>query len=182
MSLPAPPVEVTAPVAPAEPRIGSELRRRRLERHLTLEQAAAATRIRPRHLESLEAGELTSLPSGDIYVRGYVRAYARFLGLDPEIAVSNLPGREPASPPAGGLLSIGGFSPHPARRLMLTRPVLVGSALLAGSLLFLAYVGHQIDSARIDGNPGPVPAQSVPIASPPPATAPAPAPSAAGRS
>ena len=50
----------------------------------TLADAEAATRIRPRFLELLEAGNFAALPGGDMQARGYLRIYARYLGLSPD--------------------------------------------------------------------------------------------------
>jgi len=77
-------VTPTAPnPAPIAVRSGADLRaaRERLGRSLT--DIAAALRIRLSHLEALEEGHITLLP-GNAYAMGYVRAYARVLGLDAE--------------------------------------------------------------------------------------------------
>jgi cytoskeletal protein RodZ len=62
---------------------GEQLRRAREERGLAIEAVSGATRIAVRHLEALERSELGSLPPGP-FGKGYVRAYAQFLGIDPE--------------------------------------------------------------------------------------------------
>jgi cytoskeleton protein RodZ len=61
--------------------IGQQLRQRREERQLSLEQAAQATHIRQRYLQALEAGDFAALPS-DVQARGFLRAYASYLNLD----------------------------------------------------------------------------------------------------
>lgn len=61
--------------------IGEDLRRRREARGITLEEAQAATKIRGRYLRALEEGEPEAIP-GEVYVKGFLRAYADFLGLD----------------------------------------------------------------------------------------------------
>lgn len=70
----------------ARPRVGVVLRRGREERHQTLEQVAAALRIREVYLEAIEAGAYERLP-GQTYTVGFVRSYANYLGLDAEEAV-----------------------------------------------------------------------------------------------
>jgi len=50
---------------------------------LTLQEIAEATRIPPHHLEALEAGQMASLPAV-VYIRGFIRAYARALEMDEE--------------------------------------------------------------------------------------------------
>lgn len=61
--------------------IGAKLRRRRESRGLTIEQAEAATKIRGRYLEALEAGRPEVIP-GEVFARGFLRSYATYLGLD----------------------------------------------------------------------------------------------------
>lgn len=78
--------------------VGLQLRQRREERLLTLEQAAAATRIRPHYLRSLEAGDLAAIPSM-AQARGFLRAYADFLGIDSDTLLAELDGKPASSPP-----------------------------------------------------------------------------------
>lgn len=64
-------------------RIGSDLRRARERRETSLEQVETATRIRVRFLRAIEEEDWDALPGG-VYTRGFIRTYARFLGLDGE--------------------------------------------------------------------------------------------------
>ncbi|NCQ59643.1 MAG: helix-turn-helix domain-containing protein [Myxococcales bacterium] len=52
-------------------------------RQISLEEVAQVTRIPLSSLRRLEAGELEALP-GEVFVRGFLRSYARALDLDPE--------------------------------------------------------------------------------------------------
>lgn len=61
--------------------LGEKLRKLRGELHVPLTEVARSTRIRVKYLESLENGEYEKLPA-DVYVRGFLRNYARFLGVD----------------------------------------------------------------------------------------------------
>ncbi len=67
---------------------GERLRREREMRNITLEEIAAATRIGTRSLQALEKEEFKKLPGG-IFNKGFVRAYAKFLGINEEQAVSD---------------------------------------------------------------------------------------------
>ncbi len=67
--------------------IGSELRAARESRELTLDQAERQTRIRAHYLEALEQGNYSALPSA-VQGRGFLRNYARFLGLDGDVFVA----------------------------------------------------------------------------------------------
>jgi cytoskeleton protein RodZ len=62
---------------------GERLKRERELREVTLDEITSATRIGPRFLEALENEEWEKLPGG-VFNRGFVRAVARYLGLDEE--------------------------------------------------------------------------------------------------
>lgn len=61
--------------------IGAELRRRREELGLSLEEVRSMTKIRMDYLEALEEGRPEAIP-GDVFVKGFLRAYAGAVGLD----------------------------------------------------------------------------------------------------
>src|SRR5579864_8727850 len=61
--------------------IGAALSEARRGLGLSLEQISETTRVRVRHLEALESGQIDQLPSRPFTI-GYVRAYAKALGLD----------------------------------------------------------------------------------------------------
>ena len=67
---------------------GDRLQRERELRGITLEEIAEATKIGTRSLRALEEQEFDKLPGG-IFNKGFVRAYARYLGLDEEQAVAD---------------------------------------------------------------------------------------------
>jgi flagellar biosynthesis protein FlhG len=60
---------------------GARLRRARMVRGLEIEDVATATKINPAYLRFLEDERFDDLPAV-VYVRGFVAAYARHLGLD----------------------------------------------------------------------------------------------------
>ena len=72
--------------------IGATLREARERRQLTYEQVEAEIKIRAKYLRSLEEEEFDSLPSGT-YVRGFLRAYASYLGLDGRLFVDEYASR-----------------------------------------------------------------------------------------
>ncbi len=83
--------------------LGVWLRQTREAQNRTLEEVEEATRIRPRFLAALEAGDFASLPGGKVQSRGFLRIYARYLGLpsDQVLARYDLEIRgAPANPPA----------------------------------------------------------------------------------
>lgn len=66
---------------------GESLKREREMRGVTLEEISAATRIATRFLRAIENEQWDQLPGG-VFNRGFVRAVARFLGLDEESTVA----------------------------------------------------------------------------------------------
>ena len=67
--------------------LGQKLRREREKKRLSLDQLASRTKVAASLLRSLEAGDCSRWPGG-IYSRGYIRAYAAAVGLDPEHTVA----------------------------------------------------------------------------------------------
>jgi transcriptional regulator with XRE-family HTH domain len=63
--------------------VGEFLRRERELRYISLDDVAERTKISRRYLEAIEEGQYDRLP-GEIFVRGFIRSYAQFVGLDPE--------------------------------------------------------------------------------------------------
>jgi cytoskeletal protein RodZ len=69
------------------PGLGDEFRAAREARHLSLSDVSEQLHIRAVYLESIES-ETWSTIAAPVYVRGFIRTYARFLNLDPEAAVA----------------------------------------------------------------------------------------------
>jgi cytoskeletal protein RodZ len=66
---------------------GEHLKREREMRGVSLDEIAAATRIATRFLQAIEEEHWDQLPGG-VFNRGFVRAVARYLGLDEESTVA----------------------------------------------------------------------------------------------
>lgn len=92
--------------------IGDTLRAARRAQGRTLRDAAQATRVRETYLAALEEEEFDVL-GGEVYARGFLRSYARFLALDPDPLLAAYADRQAAAAARGG-------RPHgraaPARR------------------------------------------------------------------
>jgi len=67
---------------------GPRLRRTRLRRDLEIEQIAATTKINPLYLHFIEDERFDDLPAA-VYVRGFVCAFARCVGLDPNLVATS---------------------------------------------------------------------------------------------
>lgn len=105
--------------------IGAQLRRAREARRLSIEQAAYTTRIRQRYLQALEAEDFAVFPSAT-QARGFLSAYARYLGLDAAALLSLFDGETPPPAPA----------PQPA------------AAEAAADALIFAEIGQKLKSQR----------------------------------
>lgn len=80
--------------------VGPALRKARALRGVSLREASRDTRIRPELLEALERERFEEL-LGEVYVRGALRSYSSYLGLDPEKVVRAYAAvRDEESPPA----------------------------------------------------------------------------------
>src|SRR3954466_10413399 len=66
---------------------GEELRREREIRGISLKEIADATKISKRFLEAIERNDHRTLPA-PVFTRGFVREYARYLGLNFEDMVN----------------------------------------------------------------------------------------------
>src|SRR3954453_15120701 len=66
---------------------GEELRREREIRGISVKEIADATKISKRFLEAIERNDHRTLPA-PVFTRGFVREYARYLGLNAEDMVN----------------------------------------------------------------------------------------------
>ncbi|RLT42134.1 MAG: PASTA domain-containing protein [Chloroflexi bacterium] len=71
-------------------RIGDILRQSRVDRGVTLADVEQDIRINRVYIEALENARFEELPA-PVYARGFMRSYARYLGLDPDEALRAVP-------------------------------------------------------------------------------------------
>jgi cytoskeleton protein RodZ len=89
--------------------IGNSLREARLRQALDFPQIEQATKIRSKYLRALEEEQFEVLPA-QTYVKGFLRSYAEYLGLDGQLYVDEFNSRyvrgeveeEPPLAPRGG--------------------------------------------------------------------------------
>jgi len=68
--------------------LGDYLQQARKKKGLSLESVASQTRIQEHHLQALEAEDFANLPA-KVFAKGFVRSYAKVLGLDEEEALQH---------------------------------------------------------------------------------------------
>lgn len=130
--------------------VGARLSAMRVERGLTVEQVASATRIHAAQIRALESDELDRF-AAPVYAKGHLRTYADYLGLDANQLIAAIPG---ARPPG---LSVGLGTGRSRPRFALTTQA-VGAAGLV--LLVSAFSGYAWRQMTADQRPA--------IVSPPP--------------
>lgn len=62
--------------------LGQDLRKARQAKGLEISEVSTALKISKRHLNAIEESDAKSLPLGDVYLIGYTRTYASYLGLN----------------------------------------------------------------------------------------------------
>ena len=126
--------------------VGDMLHAAREKKGVDLYRAERDTKIRARHLAALEAGDFAELP-GSVYVKGFLRNYALYLGLDPAEVMDRW--RDPQAAPPRSSSGVSVVVPpqpltDPRRGFTLTPGVLVAAFLAVVVLAFAGYVGLQL--------------------------------------
>ena len=125
-------------------------------RDISLEEISSNTKISVRLLKALEAGDLSALPS-PAFTRGFIRAYSRHLGIDPEEKVNaylaDLTSASSAVNPPKGVIS--------RSRFWRARRATVGTIVcgVVAVLLLLGFIASPVRRER----------PTRPLAAPPPA-------------
>jgi transcriptional regulator with XRE-family HTH domain len=131
----------TTPIREPLPGIGERLRDRRIARGQSLEDVEEAIRINIGYLQALEEEHYDVLPA-PVYARGFMRSYARYLGLDADEAVAAMSGT--LQPPAN-LEPLPGLRRTPSTMPEFNRPLVAiigaGIALVVLVLAAGAFLG-----------------------------------------
>jgi hypothetical protein len=107
------------------------LRSGRTRRKLSIEDVARITKIQVRILEKLESGQLEGLPA-DVFVKGFVRSYAKCVGLDEAEALDKYSAAQALA--ASGAVATGSGSGGSVAKAMvetLARPLDINAVLEA---------------------------------------------------
>ncbi len=119
------------------PALGEQFRVAREARGLSLSEVAEQIRIRSVYLGEIEAENWAAI-GAPVYVRGFLRTYARFLGLDPEEAVGQFNKTDEGAPNTDGTgLSGAAWSNAPEKNL--SPLIWVASAVAAVLVAFVIY-------------------------------------------
>jgi cytoskeleton protein RodZ len=148
------------------PSVGALLREAREAAGGDLGRIGATLRIRPDHLRAIEAGNYADLPA-PAYAIGFIRSYAKHLGLDAAEMVHRFK-QESAGQHRAHELAF----PEPLRE----RRVPLGGALVGLAILALcAFGAWHLSADRRDRDATPAVASSPALVAPPPNAVPSPA-------
>ena len=149
--------------------VGQILRETREAQHISLDDVALRLRLMHRQIEAMEADDFQSLGQ-PVFARGFVRNYARLLGLDADALLARMAGA-PAEP------ALVTEAEPPVGRSWLTSPWLIG--LLLGLAVIVAipvalylWLNSEVDESvapvtetrsAVESRPAPPPAAPEPI-------------------
>ena len=131
--------------------VGLELRQARERCGISLQQLSQSTKITPRILQALERGDADAFPA-PVYTRGFVRSYAREVGLpedefvrrymaqlEPPVPEEVIPPRvEPGPVPTALRISIRGEAARALLASVTRGPIAVGSAVAVVAIVVFA--------------------------------------------
>jgi cytoskeleton protein RodZ len=172
-----------APAAAAPSSFGARLAAARESGGLTVSEIAARLRLHPNQVRALDEENFGALPEA-AYVRGFVRSYARIVGIDPAPLLDDLNAKlaKPASSVVDGMARTDDYSPvRAAAREQASRTVVLGIAVVA--LIALGAIGwyatqqpNETAAAANNAAAPPVRSEPAPPAQPTAAAAPLQAP------
>jgi cytoskeletal protein RodZ len=164
---------------------GNWLRQQREIRNITLREISDNTKIAMRYLEALEEDRFEVLPA-PIFAKGFLREYAKYVGLDPDEVVNFYLTAEQRHRAERGGDDVSGVLPIPAGGTVApARPLPIGwllAALGAFTLLLVALAvvwvvkrnraDRPAGEPQVEATPGLVPIAPAPAPPAPPAPAP----------
>jgi cytoskeleton protein RodZ len=121
--------------------LGTRLRQAREAKGAPLHEVEWATKIKSAYLEALEEENFRLIP-GAVYVRGFLRTYANYLGIDPEPLIDEY---NRADETAAEIISTRSAVQIDKRPLVVTPAMIVGVALILLLAVFGLYVKTQFD-------------------------------------
>lgn len=151
--------------------IGDTLRAARRQQRGSLSDAAAETRVRESYLAALEEEQWGAL-GGDVYVKGFLRSYAKYLGLDPDPLVDTYRAEfERPEDPAPIAPATSSALPGPRRSPPQGLVWAGGVALLLVVFIVIGSLGGDGGDTQLTDQAGPSPIPITPATTPAPAAA-----------
>jgi cytoskeletal protein RodZ len=133
--------------------IGNSLREARLRQGLEIPRIEAETKIRGKYLRALEEEQFEVLP-GDTYVKGFLRTYADYLGLDGQLYLDEYNSRFAAAEELSSFAQ--SETPRRRHRRMESNLVVVALAAIVAVTVLLVIGLAGIGSGSDDDAPPPL--------------------------
>ena len=136
--------------------IGNTLREARVRRSLTLQQVEEDTKIRVKYVQAMENEDFDVMP-GATYVKGFLRTYSTYLGLDPDVVVDEYRSRSSGvrlaekHEPFGGTSMLGSPRSHRGRNTIVLVAVV---CLLVLTVIVVLGLNPDGDSGQPSTKPG----------------------------
>ena len=145
------------------PSFGHWLRRQREVREISLREIADVTKISIRYLEALEQDRFDVLPA-PVFAKGFLREYARYVGLDPDDVVNSYLTAQNQSEPEESPPPIRGAARASATPLERSSGVLLAAAVVAILAIVAGLIYYMERSPTVTEPPAMAapPIQSVP--------------------
>lgn len=122
--------------------IGKLLEERRLSKKLRYDEIAEIIKINPEYLEALETANYSKFPS-EVYVKGFLRNYARFLGIEPDHALA-LYRREQEISLVNPKIKMTDKIKRKGLDLSITKNKIVTAIVIIITILTLLYIGSYV--------------------------------------
>jgi len=155
------------------PSLGDEFRVAREARGLSLSDVAEHLHIRSTYLQAIEEEDWAVI-GAPVYIRGFIRTYARFLGVDSERAIEGYNATEPSSPPTKQWNGGGGVSADPSGGAKPSLWLWVAGVIALALVGYVGYGYYQLHSGAPERTSAAIPmsaGSASPAASLPPANA-----------
>lgn len=134
-------------------RVGEVLKARREQRQLPLKDVAEALHLRGSIVNAIETGDYARI-DGELFLKGYVKSYAQYLGLSPDALLSTLEGELRAL--RGNEADEHAQAPF-ARKRSILRPVLWSGVVVAAVVgVYFSLASDETDVRTLEQSTGTV--------------------------
>lgn len=128
---------------------GNQLTAARLAAGLAIADAARHLKLSPWQVEALETGDYARLP-GPVFVRGFIRNYARLLKIDPLPLLAEIAGQIRTEAPAVQAPAASEAIPFPGQQNFNWRPYAIGALVIVAALVGYEFYGDYFAPALVD--------------------------------
>jgi len=133
--------------------VGEYLKKERELRQISLQEVAEETKISVSRLKALEANQFDQLPA-PIYIRGFVRIYAEYIGLDPSDVMMRFEDQlfyEESEPKTAGFKTLEEERALARRRMITVVASIIGAIILIAIGLYFYFDQQNQQNRAMEG-------------------------------